>query len=320
MSKPLLLASPARAARASSPAPAATAPRELPEAIVVAVALLALAGFIAIVTGAAGCVPAGGDGARAIASAAVTGAAAPPGAATADTLPVLAFAADWTVTQSGPPTGGGKALIHYDLARLPRCRTEYMGYPAWDILAYWSVDGGNASSTPLTQIVNGARVGVDVIIDVPPGHDLALWFYASDEGGCVQWDSNYGRNFHFLMQPGGPTIHFPCPGWDDRVDGTPTAGAELLVDYDVRRLAQCRQDYNGLPSWDVTVGYRFDDGAAASASLTTIAPDGQRVAAPARLAPPLGARSVTLWFENSDRTGCTAWDSRFGANYAFSLQ
>lgn len=235
--------------------------------------------------------------------------------------PTLSFGADWSVTQSGPLVSGGKVTLHYDLARLPACRTWYMGYPAWDVLAYFATDGGPAHSQSVTKLdASGQRVATDVTVDVPPGHDLAVWFYASDESGCSQWDSDYGRDFHFALQPGAPTIHFGWPGWGDSVDGTPAAGADLVVDYDLRRLPLCRQDYNGYQTWDVVVGYRFDDGTTGSQSLTTTPTDSQRVQAPAVLHAPSGARSVALWFENYDRTGCQTWDSAYGANYVFPLR
>jgi hypothetical protein len=235
--------------------------------------------------------------------------------------PTLAFAADWSVTQSAPIVSGGQAVIHYDLARLPHCRAWYRGYPAWDIVAYWSTDGGPGASAPVTMLTaDRQRVATDVAITVAPGHDLALWFHASDEGGCSEWDSDYGRDFHVALAPGLPTVHFRWPDFSDDVDGTLAAGAELVIDYDLRRLPWCRQDYNGHPTWDVTVGYRFDGGAAATASLTTTPSDYQRVQAPARITAPAGAHTMELWFENHDRTGCQRWDSAYGANYSFALQ
>src|SRR5262249_45642799 len=97
------------------------------------------------------------------------------------------------------------------------------------------------------------------------------------------------------------------------------AGGDILVDYDIRRLPFCRQDYNGLQTWDVTVGYSFDGGPAATASLTRSPNDYTRIQSPARIAVPQGATTVDLWFENHDRTGCQSWDSAFGANYHFSI-
>lgn len=246
--------------------------------------------------------------------------AAAIGAADGAPVPTLTFAADWTMTQSAPIVSGAQAVLRYDLARLPHCRIWYRGYPAWDIVAYWSVDGGPVASAPVTRLdADGQRVATDVTFAVPPGRDLALWFHASDEGGCSEWDSDYGRNFHVALAPGLPAVHFRWPGWTHDVDGTLAAGGDLLVDYDLRRLPWCRQDYNGYPTWDVTVGYRFDGGPAASASLTATPSDYERVPAPARITAPAGAHTLELWFENHDRTGCQHWDSAYGANYTFDF-
>lgn len=249
-------------------------------------------------------------------------AAADTNAARADTTtpPTLSFAADWSITQSGPIVAAGRATIHYDPARLPNCRATYQGFPAWGITASWAVDGGQAFSQPVTTFQNGAVVPIDVTFDVPPGADLAVWFFASDEYGCTQWDSNYGRNFHFALVDDAPIVHFPFPGWSENQSAPLVAGHDFIVDYDIRRLSTCRQDYNGIQTWDVTVNYRFDGGAVQSASLTTAPNDYQRLQAPARLTAPKGASTVDLWFENTDRTGCETWDSAYGANYRFALQ
>jgi hypothetical protein len=34
---------------------------------------------------------------------------------------------------------------------------------------------------------------------------------------------------------------------------------------------------------------------------------------------PAGATQVELWFNNTDNTGCVAWDSRYGQNYRFDV-
>ena len=114
-------------------------------------------------------------------------------------------------------------------------------------------------------------------------------------------------------------VHFRWPAWSDDQSAPLGAGQDFLVDYDIRRLPSCRQDYNGLQAWDVTVQYRFDGGPVASASLTTAPTDYTRVQAPAPIAAPEGASAVELWFENHNRTGCRTWDSAYGANYRFAL-
>lgn len=158
------------------------------------------------------------------------------------------------------------------------------------------------------------RTPVDATIDVPPGKDLAVWFHASDAGGCSQWDSAYERNYHFALAEGDRTFRFNAD-WSTSTFGS---GDSLLLAYDPVRLWQCRATYNGLAAWDVVAHYRFDGGPEQFASLT--APEnGSRVAIPARITRPSGARHLEVWFENHDRTGCHAWDSRYGANYHFDL-
>ena len=164
----------------------------------------------------------------------------------------LSFAADWSVTQSAAVVSGGTATIHYDLARLPEPPRSTGGGPAWGIVAYWAVDGGQAFTQAVEQYQGGVNVPVDVTFDVLPGSDLALWFFASDEFGCTQWDSNYGSNFHFAIEAGAPAVHFRWPVWSDDQSAPLQAGSDLLVDYDIRRLPYCRQAApNGGQSWDV---------------------------------------------------------------------
>ncbi len=236
-------------------------------------------------------------------------------------LPTLSFNADWTIQQSGSLTAGGQAIVHYDLARLSTCRATYMQFPAWDVIANWKVDGGVAFSQSVTSETSPTtRVGIDITIDVPPAPTLTMWFYESDEYGCQSWDSNYGRNYDFPIEPGPPTVHFPWPSFDPSVGDTLRAGGPILVDYDIRRLSGCRGHEDDAMAWDVIAFYSFDGGAAQSQSLTTLSSSG-RVQQPITFAAPAGAQTLTMWFENenSDRT-CTAWDSRYGANYPFALQ
>ncbi|GAC1554154.1 MAG: hypothetical protein NVS3B10_15610 [Polyangiales bacterium] len=235
-------------------------------------------------------------------------------------VPTLSFGADGSVGASAPLVAGGKAIVHYDLARLPRCRATYMAFPAWDVEVSWAVDGAPARTAPLTRIdpATGARVATDVPLDVPFGHDLALWFHASDEAGCSEWDSDFGRNFHVPVAPTAPVLHFRSD-WTVAIDGAPTAGSDLVVDYALERLPLCRQTYNGLQTWDVEVDWRVDGGPITQTSVTQSLDSATRVPTSARLHLPAGARTLEVWFENVDRTGCHRWDSAYGANYRFAL-
>lgn len=245
----------------------------------------------------------------------------PPASATAadsTATPVLSFNADWSITQSGPLFAGSPAILHYDFARLPRCRATQDGVPAWNLSALYNADGGNGHEAVLTKIAGGALTPIDATITVPYGHDLAVWFQNSDDHGCSDWDSDYGRNFHFAIQSSGPVIHFNRD-WTIVVDGQLAAGGTVAIDYDLARAPYCRASYNGNQTWDVLADYRFDGGAIAQASLTTVDSLNFRVSSPARLQIPANAHSLEVWFENNDRSGCHQYESNYGRNYSFAF-
>ncbi len=227
----------------------------------------------------------------------------------ADVAPVLRFGADGSVETSAPLVAGAPATLHYDIERLPDCRAIYHGLPAWGIVASFTGDGGPVQTLDVTS--------GDATFVVPAGRDLAMWFEASDEYGCLQWDSVYGANYHFAVDAP-PIVHFRARGFAIEVAGTPRAGDDVLIDYELARLAQCRQDYNGNATWDIVAHWRFDGGAVADGSVTAPATPG-RVAVPLRVAAPAGSHELEIWFDNTDRTGCHAWDSDYGRNFHIPL-
>ena len=225
-------------------------------------------------------------------------------------LPTLHFNADWTVSISGSLVAGDPARIQYDVARLPNCRATYNGLPAWGISASFNADGGWGHSANVTT-------GQATFI-VPAGRDLNIWFFNSDEHGCTGYDSDYGRNFHFpIYAP--PIIHFRHVNYAVTVDGTLRAGDDLMVDYELARSPWCRQDYNGYQTWDVVAHWRIDGGDVHDFALTVVADVG-RDSIPLSVFAPAGSRDFEIWFENTDRTGCRAWDSDYGRNFHFALQ
>jgi hypothetical protein len=144
---------------------------------------LAAAGLFALALAGAGC-----------------GAAQQPAVSAADSnaAPVLSFNSDWTIAQSAPLTAGLPVVLHYDFARLPRCRFFTDGVPAWNTYAGYAADGAPEQDAVLTR--DGAPI--DATFTVPYGRDLAIWFHNSDDSGCSDWDSDYSRNFHFTIQSG----------------------------------------------------------------------------------------------------------------------
>jgi Family of unknown function (DUF6209) len=154
---------------------------------------------------------------------------------------------------------------------------------------------------------------------------MAIWFEATDDSGCTQWDSNYGGNFHFTVAaPTRSGIHFAAdfttsvtsaPGNDYALEG----GQWIDVDYDFARLPACRSYGPGnVPAWAVTMFYQIDGGAAVANDLD-LRIDTSAVQQPGHIALPTGAQTLALWFENDDVYGCNAWDSDYGANYSFAV-
>ena len=78
--------------------------------------------------------------------------------------------------------------------------------------------------------------------------------------------------------------------------------------------------YNGAPTWEVWVHYRFDSSPVNNLIVTAVS-GFTRSSVPVTINPPVGARPVTMWFENWDHGYCCRrWDSNRNANYRFTLQ
>lgn len=104
------------------------------------------------------------------------------------------------------------------------------------------------------------------------------------------------------------TVRF-LSDWSQRQDGNIRAGEVLRIDYDPQRLPHCRSYRYGQPSWSITAYLRFYPGGQERSGR--VAP----VLQPWEVTVPNDARKIEIWFNNTDQTGCTAWDSRYGQNY-----
>jgi hypothetical protein len=95
--------------------------------------------------------------------------------------------------------------------------------------------------------------------------------------------------------------------WTLQSDGDLRGGEPLRIEYDPSRLPSCRASYRGQDAWSIAGYVRFHPG-------TGVESVGLK-AGSAEVDVPAGAKSVELWFNNTDNTGCVAWDSRYGQNY-----
>ncbi|MFW5879025.1 MAG: DUF6209 family protein [Myxococcota bacterium] len=116
-------------------------------------------------------------------------------------------------------------------------------------------------------------------------------------------------------------------GWTTVQRGTLVAAGELILDYDIGRLPECRGTHNGYPAWDVIAHARFQPGGEqVSTSVRAFHTDdgtplSSGYSVPATISIPPSATEVELWFENRSGAGndCRSWDSNFGENYRFAV-
>ena len=87
-------------------------------------------------------------------------------------------------------------------------------------------------------------------------------------------------------------------------DGELRGGESLRIEYDVSRLPTCRASYRGQDAWSIAGYVRFHPGdEVESVGLKS---------GSAEVDVPRDANRVELWFQNTDNTGCVAWDSCYG--------
>jgi hypothetical protein len=95
--------------------------------------------------------------------------------------------------------------------------------------------------------------------------------------------------------------------WSTQREGELQAGEPLRIEYDPARLPTCRASYRGQDAWSIACSALFHPG-------MTIESVGLKSGS-GEIEVPEGSTRVELWFNNTDNTGCVAWDSRYGQNY-----
>jgi hypothetical protein len=102
------------------------------------------------------------------------------------------------------------------------------------------------------------------------------------------------------------TVRF-LSDWSHQQDGAIRPGESLRLEYDTARLCECRAKRYGQDAWNISANFRFHpDGQDQSGDLSSGSLD---------INVPANTTQIELWFYNSDHTGCSAWDSRYGQNY-----
>jgi hypothetical protein len=99
--------------------------------------------------------------------------------------------------------------------------------------------------------------------------------------------------------------------WSHEQDGEIRPGEPLTIEYAGERLARCRARRYGQDTWGIAAYLRFHPSGAEQ--------QGQVAPTPLTVQVPVGATQIEVWFHNTDSTGCSTWDSRYGQNYWFDV-
>lgn len=110
----------------------------------------------------------------------------------------LRFTEDFRIEQSAPLVAGERAIVFYDLDRLPSCRGTHNGFRFWNITAFFRFFPGG-------EQVEGQIEGGPLHVVIPNGAErVEVWFHnGTGDNSCSAWDSNDSRNYHFpiLQRP-----------------------------------------------------------------------------------------------------------------------
>lgn len=236
----------------------------------------------------------------------------------------LTFTTDFRETQVGTLVEGGRVRIRYSADRLPQCRGSLSnGKDAWTITGFASVNGGAAKSFWVAGYDANPTHSTalpELALDAPG--NVAIWFQVSNAWGCSAWDSNLGKNYGFGVAAA-PTslgkLVFPSdPSVAPHVDGAARAGGKLEIDYVEARLPTCRATYGSAQAWTITGFASANGGPAKSFYVAGHASDPSQAGKKPVIDLPASGH-VAVWFQATDSSGCSAWDSNLGRNYSVDV-
>jgi hypothetical protein len=235
----------------------------------------------------------------------------------------VSFLSGFGLETTGTLRAGRGLVVRYALDRLPQCRGALGGgAPAWNVTGHYAENGGQEKTFEVTDLSADGRdrVSKPARIALSQGGDVALWFTVSNRWGCIEYDSQFGQNFHFSVGGATPdtqaSLVFKAGGAVEQ-EGALQAGGKVRVRYEQDRLPACRRTHMGNPAWGIS-GYASLNGAPARAFDTGRPIGADREAVDAILDLPQGGE-LALWFQVASLGGCTEYDSKQGQNYRFRV-
>ena len=153
-------------------------------------------------------------------------------------------------TVTGTLRAGSKVEITYDPGRLTTCRGTEGSRPQWGISGSWRVGGGTPAGFTIAGLME--PIGNTVTIELPRSGDLELWFTNTSKYGCIAYDSDYGRNYHFRVE--NPAN---APGF--------VGNASVVISRETCDGLACDHNRQPLPG-----GFRFDTWARQRAAIAGV--------------------------------------------------
>jgi hypothetical protein len=228
----------------------------------------------------------------------------------------VSFSSYWNEHVNGPLFHGARLSISVDPSRFPTCGTSGI------IRAGIAAEDGTVDEVELDGGESGYYRWGEAVLPAA-GREVQIWLWVEGPDGCVEYDSDFGRNYRFELNVWRPVrVRFDSD-WTETVEGELEPGGVLVVDYDWERLPDCRVIYRGFPGWEILAHIRFDTGDLVPAQSVTrpgswADPTVRRVLAIFPI--PEDAHHAELWFENGQYPPtCRTWDSDYGRNYHFDF-
>ncbi|HEY1547626.1 MAG TPA: DUF6209 family protein, partial [Kofleriaceae bacterium] len=137
--------------------------------------------------------------------------------------------------------------------------------------------------------------------------DAGASYALDDDNDFSIWESDAQGTCQPPSDPRSGTLAFTAD-WQATRSGVLVPGGTATITYDASRSPTCRG-----AGWDIAAHVVF-----------TNAPE-QIIASVATgrasfTIPPDGASQIVVWFENTDASGCDAYDSNTSANYSFPIE
>ncbi len=116
----------------------------------------------------------------------------------------LVFQEGWVEYVVGTLKQNQPFVVDYDLDRLPECRLTYNGGITWAVAVQYrfNTDPSTLVREALVSKTGYSPGSVPATLSPPAGaSSVTMWFKNWDRGYCVRWDSVYGANYRFTLQP-----------------------------------------------------------------------------------------------------------------------